>query len=264
MTHRNPLQTVDRIAQEAFSLLGSGRQVETFSSRYVGFDLPMAYEVAGRILKMREARGERRVGRKIGFTNRSVWSGYGISGPIWNYMFDDTVSDPPSGEASFALKALSEPRIEPEIVLHLEEAPRPGMTEDELAGCVDWFAPGFEIVSSIFPGWAFSAADAVAAYGVHSALFVGARREISGDRARWRQRLESFTVELTSDDGVKRQGAARDVLGGPLRSLQFLVEELARPESRDRPKRCPRLRDRHGRRASTIRRFRTCNCASFD
>jgi 2-oxo-3-hexenedioate decarboxylase len=233
MTDLSPLQTVDRIAQEALGLLGSGRQVSTFSSRYAGFNLTMAYEVAARIRAMRETRGERPVGRKIGFTNRTVWSGYGISGPIWNTMFDDTASEPSAAEACFALNGLPEPRIEPEIVLHLQTAPRPGMTDDELAACVDWFAPGFEIVSSIFPGWTFSAADAVAAYGVHSALIVGARRDISGDRAWWRQRLEKFTVDLRSDDGVHRAGAARNVLGGPLKSLQFLVDELARLDSRD-------------------------------
>ena len=193
----------------------------------------MAYEVAARIRAMRETRGERPVGRKIGFTNRTVWSGYGISGPIWNTMFDDTVSEPSRAKPALP-DGLPEPRIEPEIVLHLQTAPRPGMTDDELAACVDWFAPGFEIVSSIFPGWAFSAADAVAAYGVHSALFVGARRDISGDRARWRQRLENFTV--APDERRRRQAATAPPatsLADRSKSLQFLVDELARLDSRD-------------------------------
>jgi 2-oxo-3-hexenedioate decarboxylase len=107
------------------------------------------------------------------------------------------------------------------------------MTEDELVACVDWFAHGFEIVSSVFPGWAFSAADAVAAYGVHSAMLIGARRAISGDRLGWTRRLANFTVEMTRGDGVKRGGDARNVLGGPFKALQFLVDELARQENGD-------------------------------
>src|SRR5271165_3137025 len=84
-------QEIDQIAKEALGVLGTGQQIATFSSRYPGFDLAEAYEVAARVREMRAARGENAIGRKIGFTNRAAWGGYGISGPIWNYMFDSTV-----------------------------------------------------------------------------------------------------------------------------------------------------------------------------
>jgi 2-oxo-3-hexenedioate decarboxylase len=90
-------------------------------------------------------------------------------------MFDSTVHDLTTVGEVFALVDLPEPRIEPEIVLHLASTPRADMSEHELIGCVDWVAHGFEIVHSIFPGWTFAAADAVAAYGVHSALLLGDR-----------------------------------------------------------------------------------------
>ena len=50
---------------------------------------------------MRRARGENIVGRKISFTNRAVWNGYGISGPIWNYLFDSTVDDLAADDGTF-------------------------------------------------------------------------------------------------------------------------------------------------------------------
>ena len=68
----------------------------------------------------------------------------------------------------------------------------------------------------------------VAAYGVHSALLLGDRHSISGNRRRWAEEISSFTVEMQSDDGVRRHGHAQNVLGGPLKALRFLVEELAR------------------------------------
>ena len=40
--------------------------------------------------------------------------------------------------------------------------------------CVEWIAPGFEIVQSHFPDWKFAAADCTAAFGLHGALVVGA------------------------------------------------------------------------------------------
>lgn len=221
-------ERVAQIAAEAFAVLDTGRQVAPFSSRGGAFDLTDAYGVASLLRDMRKARGEHPVGRKIGFTNRAVWGGYGISGPIWNYMFDTTVMDLAAADGLFRLANLPEPRIEPEIVLHLASAPRGDMSERELFGCVDWIAHGFEIVHSIFPGWSFEAADAVAAYGVHSALLLGDKHSVREEPQAWEKALSSFTVELIRGDGLSRSGHAQNVLGGPLKALRFLVGELAR------------------------------------
>jgi 2-oxo-3-hexenedioate decarboxylase len=228
MNDQSRTQTNDQIAKEAFAVLGTGEQTATFSSRYPGFDLADAYDVAARVRDMRIARGENVIGRKIGFTNRAVWSGYGISGPIWNYMFDSTVGELAAVDGAFVLADLPEPRIEPEIAFRLATAPHAMMSDEEIVGCIDWVAHGFEIVHSIFPGWAFKAADAVAAYGVHSGLLIGEKHAISEDPERWTRDLLNFTIELVSDDGVRRDGHARNVLGGPVRALRSLVEELAR------------------------------------
>jgi 2-keto-4-pentenoate hydratase len=210
MTQAKRAQRINEIAREAFSLLGTGQQVVPFSSRYPVFDLAEAYDVAAQVRDMRKVSGENAIGRKIGFTNRAVWGGYGISGPIWNYMFDSTVNDMTRANETFALVGLPEPRIEPEIVLHLASAPHADMSEDELFGCVDWIAHGFEIVHSVFPGWTFTAADAVAAYGVHSALLLGDRHAISEKPRRWAEALSSFSVELVREDGVRRLGHAHN------------------------------------------------------
>src|SRR5262249_40727956 len=158
LTQEKALHMIDAIAQEAFTLLGTGRQVSPFSARYVGFDLADAYRIAARVRQLRTARGETAIGRKIGFTNRAVWAGYGISGPIWGHVYDSTFRDLASAGGVHRLNGLAEPRIEPEIVLHLASAPRADMDDEALLGCVDWIAHGFEIVHSIFPGWAFTAA----------------------------------------------------------------------------------------------------------
>ena len=233
MAQPETTQRIDEIATEALTALGTGRQVTPFSSRYPGFALADAYDVAARIRDLRATRGETAIGRKIGFTNRAVWGGYGISGPIWNFGFDCTVHDLTAVGETFPLTGLAEPRIEPEIILHVASAPRPDMSDDELLSCIDWVAHGFEVVHSIFPNWTFTAADAVAAYGVHGGLLIGDRHPISGHRSRWAKALSNFSVELLQGDGVRARGHARDVLGGPVQALRFLIQELARYPERD-------------------------------
>lgn len=227
MTQAEPRPWIGEIAAEVISVVGTGRQVQPFSSRRPGLMLAGAYEVAERICGIRVGNGETVVGRKIGFTNRAVWEGCGLSAPIWGYMYDTTVGDLPGPDASFPLAGLAEPRIEPEIVLRLAASPHPGMSDGELLGCVDWVAHGFEIVDSIFPGWAFGPPDGVAARGLHATLLIGKRHPISHDRKGWGEALAGFTIEMLRDGEVVTRGCGADVLGGPVQALRFLVRELA-------------------------------------
>lgn len=227
MASEQHTERVEQIATELLAQLGSGKQIEPFSKRFAGFDLGQAYAVAERVRELRENRGERAVGRKIGFTNRAVQAAFGISAPMWNYMFNTTVRD--LGSASvFNLAGTSAPRIEPEIVLHLSSTPHVGMTEADLASCIDWVAHGFEIVDSIFPNWSFTAPDAAAGFGVHKALLLGPRQSIADDRARWLQTLATFGATLTGSDGTTRSGSGANVLGSPISALRVLIEDIAR------------------------------------
>lgn len=214
------------------SVLRTGKTVEPFSKRFAGFDLNEAYTIAERVRELREKRGQRVVGRKIGFTNPATQKAFGVAAPIWGYMFDATVREI-GASGTFALAGTCAARIEPEIVLHLGKAPRPGMSEAELAGCVDWVAHGYEIVDAIYPNWSFAATDAVAGYGVHAALLLGPQHSTTENRADWSERLKSFTITLASSDGVTRTGSGANVLDSPLIALQFLIDEIAHyPQSR--------------------------------
>lgn len=213
----------DSVAAEAVSVLGcSGRQIAPFSSHNPAFDLSEAYRVTPVVRRLREARGEKVLGRKIGFTNRTIWSQYGVYAPIWGYVYDSTLRDLSDVPEDVSLAAFAEPRIEPEIVFGMSSAPESGMDERDLLGCIGWIAHGYEIVQSIFPGWRFAAADTVAAFGLHGALFIGERHPVGDKAAEWLRVLSDFDITLRCGE-VTERGHARDVLDGPLSALKHLV-----------------------------------------
>ena len=124
------------------------------------------------------------------------------------------------------LSGFPNPKIEPEIVFGLGRAPRAGMDESELAGCIAWVALGFELVSSIFPEWKFKAADAVAGFGLHAALAIGQRLPMSTS-APWVDQLATFSVALRRNTELVAKGRGSDVLGSPLTALRHLNDLLA-------------------------------------
>ena len=197
---------VQDIAKEVFAVLGTGRQIAPFSKASPDFGLEEAYRVTAAVRAAREAGGERPIGRKIGFTNRTIWAEYGVYAPIWGYVYDRTARDLSIEAPEVSLKGLAEPRIEPEIVFGLAAPPAPGMDERQLIRCIDWIAHGFEIVQSIFPNWSFRAPDTVAAYGLHGRLFIGPRHSAASRRDEWARELSRFEIDLFRNGALMDHG----------------------------------------------------------
>ena len=220
-------EILDGIAAETFDALSQTKQVPPFSARLAGLSVDDAYRVTPRIRQMFEAGGAKVAGRKIGFTNRTIWDHYKVYAPIWGYAYDRTVHDL-AVTPTLSLRPFSEPLIEPEIMFGLASAPSAGMDEAALSGCIDWVAFGYEIVRSIYPGWKFAAGDTIAAGGMHGALMIGPRQPFAPRAAEWRRELTAFEIELICDGQVVDRGRATNVLEGPLSALRHLVELLAR------------------------------------
>ncbi len=219
--------TAESLAREILAAAELHRPLAPLSARPGGLDLAQAYRVTAALRRLRQGRGERPVGRKIGFTNRTIWAEYGVYAPIWGDMFDTTLQ-PLRPDESVDLSRLLEPRIEPEIAFGIAHAPEPGMDEAALLDCIDWVAHGFEIVQSVFPAWRFAAADTVAAFGLHGLYRIGPRHRLDdGNRSDWLDRLARFEIVLARDGIEIDRGGGANVLGGPLSALRHLVALLA-------------------------------------
>jgi 2-oxo-3-hexenedioate decarboxylase len=217
---------IHAVAAEAFDALVNTRQILPFSARPAGLSVADAYRVTPLVREMYEGDSAKAVGRKIGFTNRTIWAQYGVYAPIWGHVFDRSVFELAAIDA-LPLAPFSEPRIEPEIMFGLGKPPSADMDETALSDCIAWVALGFEIVQSIFPGWKFAASDTIAANGVHGALLIGPRHPFAARAAEWRRTLNAFEIELSCNGRLVDRGQAENVLGGPLSALRHLVGLLA-------------------------------------
>jgi 2-oxo-3-hexenedioate decarboxylase len=177
------------------------------------------------------SQGWKPLGRKIGFTNRTIWPRYGVYEPIWGTVYDRTLSHVrDDGHAELALAGLLNPRIEPEICFGLRSAPR-GAGVEALLEAIDWAAHSIEIVQSPFPGWKFKLADCTAVNGLHGRLLVG-RRVPLRELPQLAAALPKLRVELLRNGEPVDRGIGANVLDSPLAALGYLVEVLRRqPEA---------------------------------
>lgn len=198
------------------------------------FDLDRGYAVGRALHAALAGEGYRAVGRKIGFTNPRTWDEFELSNPIWAHVYAETVAFAGAGAAHWSLGGMAAPRIEPEVVLKLRRAPPPRLRSPvDFVPYVEWVAIGLELVDCHYPEWRFTAADAVADFGVHAGLLIGTPWHI-GDEApeAVARALETLSVTLACDDIPMLTGEGRNALGSPLTALGHLVDLLdAQPES---------------------------------
>jgi 2-keto-4-pentenoate hydratase len=73
----------DALVERLLAALDRNERTPLPSAEPGGLALERAFVVAQALARRRVARGERRRGWKIGFTNRSIWERYGVYAPIW-------------------------------------------------------------------------------------------------------------------------------------------------------------------------------------
>ena len=221
-------QKIQTIARELLQAHDQARLIASIAARDRDFDLDAGYQVAAELMRVRHSRGSRPVGRKIGFTNRSIWALYGVDAPMWAHVYDDTVSYAQGGRAQVSLAGTVSPRMEPEIAFKLR-APIPVGCDDaeQLLRSAEWYAHSVEIVHSHFD-WQFTLADAAADWACHARLVIGEPQAIrEADVPALARALPGVRAALLKG-GVKRiEGVASDVLGSPAYALGFLADLLA-------------------------------------
>ena len=199
------------------------------AARTPGFYIAAAYEVQAAITRHRLAAGWRVIGRKIGFTNRSIWPLYGVDAPMWAPVFDRTVIHASSTPVKVSLADTVQPRIEPEILFTLAAPIPAGLTRPEqVLPFIDGYAHSIEIVQSHFPDWKARLPDFCADNACHARLIVGPVRRIDRDAsAMLLVALGECQVRLCRGAQVMLEGRGANALGHPLLALAHLADVVA-------------------------------------
>ncbi|MGE3985824.1 MAG: 2-keto-4-pentenoate hydratase, partial [Dehalococcoidia bacterium] len=223
---------IDAIAAQVRQLQDAATLAPTITAGDTSFGSDAAYAVSSRLRALRLEQGWTPVGRKIGFTNRTIYEEYGVYQPIFGTMYDRTVAclDMSKPLHEVPLAGLSQPRLEPEIVFKLKAPPPRSGDPVDLLGAVEWMAHGIELVQCHFPDWKFQVADTIADGGLHGLYRVGNPVPVPkgiDERRTLAERLERFTCTLLREDELMSTGGGEVVLGSPLNALAHLVEVLA-------------------------------------
>ncbi len=219
---------IENIAGEILFAYQNGRMVDPPSAR-PGFDLDAAYAVEARLKQLREANGDKALGRKVGFASKAMWRVLKLETLLWAHMYSDTVHYAQNSSATLSFSNSRSLKIEPEIVFALKE---PIVTPLDAAGAlaaVDWLALGFEIIDCPYPEWKFQPADFVASFGFHAALVVGEKMKVAPEAIpKLVDELPRFKLRMLKSGELVEEGSGKNSLKSPALCLAELGAAIAR------------------------------------
>ncbi|WP_292905330.1 fumarylacetoacetate hydrolase family protein [Niveispirillum sp.] len=168
-----------------------------------------AYRVQEASMARRYARGERRVGIKMGFTSRAKMAQMGVDAMIWGRLTDAMLVED-GGAVRFS--AYVHPRVEPEIAFLLK-APLPRtVTPAGALAAVGGVAAALEIIDSRYENFKFSLTDVIADNSSSSGFVIGPWADPAID-------LSNLGMIMEIDGQPRQIGSSAAILGNPLRSL---------------------------------------------
>jgi 2-oxo-3-hexenedioate decarboxylase len=177
-----------------------------------------AYAIQALSLARRYARGEKRVGMKMGLTSRAKMAQVGVSEMCWGRLTDAMRVE--EGGAISRAKFVH-PRAEPEIA-YLLKAPLAGdVTPAEALAAVAAVAPAIEIIDSRYKDFKFALPDVVADNSSSSAFVLGRWSSPDTD-------VSNLGMVLEADGKVVQVGSSAAILGDPIRSLVAAARLVAR------------------------------------
>ena len=182
----------------------------------VELDLATAYRVQAEGIRLREQRGERRVGLKLGFTSRAKMQQMGVDHLIWGELTDAMQIEE---GGSLDLSELIHPRVEPELCFITRKEINGPLSLAEAGLVLEGVGPALEIIDSRYRDFRFTLEDVVADNCSSAKFVIGALQ--SPLRA-----IDNLGVVMNFNGRTVQVGSTAAILGHPLRALVQIASLL--------------------------------------
>ncbi|UZW57809.1 fumarylacetoacetate hydrolase family protein [Sphingobium sp. JS3065] len=208
-----------QFADELFRALRACRTVAPLRDR-ASLTIDDAYNISLGILALREAEGERVVGKKIGVTSKAVQDMLGVDRPDFGFL-TDRMQVAPDAPVQIAGNLIA-PRAEAEIAFILKsDLIGPGVTDDDVLDATEAVCACFEIVDSRIENWNIQIIDTVADNASCGVFVLGDQRIDPRSLD-----LPSLRCEVFKNGVLISEGFGSAVQGSPLTAVAWLANTL--------------------------------------
>lgn len=168
---------------------------------------------------MREQKGAKVVGKKIGLTSKVMQNMLGVNRPDYGHILNDMIY---KEEEIIKLSNYISPKVEFEIAFILKkEIASESVNVNNILESIDYVVPAIEIIDSRISDWKIKFEDTVADNGSSAAVILGKNKMKLDNLDLVNLKAEIYKFNEKIDEGY---GSA--VLGNPLEAIVWLAKSL--------------------------------------
>jgi len=206
----------------------AGRANDIFRERGTGWlTIDEAYAIQREVAGLRERRGERSIGYKVGCLSATIQKQFGLREPVYGHIWQ---SEMLASGASLSVRTTApEGRrfvnfaIEGEIGVCLAKDMPPDAPPALLHECVECWLPVIELHNYVFRGPSPTSQELVAGNAMHAGVVAGTPSKIP--LASLAERAE---IEIKINGSPVEAKRVAEIPGGPMGTLRWLASALTR------------------------------------
>ena len=197
------------------------RTLRPITETHPEIDIDTAYKIQLGLIQLKDADGEKIVGKKIGLTSKAMQKMLNVDQPDYGHIFDNMVLQ---DGVVFRVAELIQPKIEPEIAFILDrEIKGPGVTPMQVLAATRFVVPALEIIDSRIEGWRIKLCDTIADNASSARVVLGCSPKRVDERD-----LKLVGMILEKNGDIVQTGAGGAVLGHPAVAVAWLANAVGR------------------------------------
>ncbi|HTM64105.1 MAG TPA: fumarylacetoacetate hydrolase family protein [Gammaproteobacteria bacterium] len=208
---------ITHLAEELDSHLKSRTTLATITSQHPDLTIEDAYEIQKQGVLLRELRGEKIVGYKMGLTSVAKQQQMNITAPISGVLTDKMQVQ---NDREILLKNYIQPKAEMEIAFITNMDLRGNVSAEEVLHACGGVCAAIEIIDSRFIDFKFKLIDVIADNCSASGFVLGTI--IKPDTIQF----DNLDMNFSVNDTVIEHGNSHSVSGNPINSLVMLIKHL--------------------------------------
>jgi 2-keto-4-pentenoate hydratase len=214
-------QTIESISRDLYTAERDRRTLRPITETHPEIDIDTAYKIQLGLIQLKDADGEKIVGKKIGLTSNAMQKMLNVDQPDYGHIFDSMVLQ---DGVVFRVAELIQPKIEPEIAFILDrEIKGPGVTPMQVLAATRFVVPALEIIDSRIEGWRIKLCDTIADNASSARVVLGSSPKRVDERD-----LKLVGMILEKNGDIVQTGAGGAVLGHPAVAVAWLANAVGR------------------------------------
>ncbi len=214
-------QTIESISRDLYSAERDRRTLRPITENYPEIDIDTAYKIQLGLMQLKDADGEKIVGKKIGLTSKAMQNMLKVDQPDYGHILEAMVLD---NGARVAMSDLIQPKVEPEIAFVLDrDLQGPGVTPVQVLASTRFVVPAIEVIDSRIEGWKIKLCDTIADNASSARVVLG-----GPPRHVTQLDLRLIGMVMEKNGEVAQTGAGAAVLGHPANAVAWLANAVGR------------------------------------